>query len=482
MKTCLIIIFLLLCSSVFAIGLGGYYEIQTRVAEDGSWQLFEPSHRFELRLNASPWKDTEAFAKFFAELSRLQDNDVERPLHEYTLLEGHLKYRWPSHFEAIAFTRENRYWFPQGLFEIVNADQLTDGGNSQGIRTDFWGFYNISGTAYYSDWSGSGGEDALVSRLYRPFWGDRIRAGIIACRKDWGTSTSDYNGVVSGDIGLSLGRVIPLLERFGSIDLTGQMASSRIPDQPEDPDNIIWAAELRQLKAGPFELQASYHDYGPDFRSYLSHRFDSDQKFNEEGYYLRGVYFFPTKAVNLSAQYSETYAPQNRADYISESNPERIYREAYGEFYVEWVHDIKSRISYKYYRGWDPGYGEDRSYPTLFGEISLESRLAKVRAQVRIKDIDTPYRIIATGAELNVNLADDLKLYARAINVAEKYESRQTAFIQLRYERFQPAELFLEFGNSGDSDNDLTNDDDFVNETASHGVLKQVKLFVKVYF
>ncbi len=99
-----------------------------------------------------------------------------------------------------------------------------------------------------------------------------------------------------------------------------------------------------------------------------------------------------------------------------------------------------------------------------------------------MKDIDTPYQVVATGAELNVNLSENIKLYARAMNVAEKYESRQTAFIQIRYDRFQPAEVFLEFGNSGDSDNDLTNDDDFVGESASHGVSKQVKLFVKVYF
>ena len=117
-----------------------------------------------------------------------------------------------------------------------------------------------------------------------------------------------------------------------------------------------------------------------------------------------------------------------------------------------------------------------------FGEVSVENALAKVKGQVRFKDIGTDYRLVATGIELNANLTDDLKLYARAIEVAERYESRQTAFVQLRYERFRPAEIFIEFGNSGDSDNDLTNDDDFVNESASGGVDKQFKLFVKVFF
>ncbi|RKZ28150.1 hypothetical protein DRQ36_10870, partial [bacterium] len=244
-----------LTSSAFAVGLGGYYEVQTRFAEDGAWQLFEPSHRFELRLNASPWRDTEAFTKFYAELSRMQDNDPERQLHEYTLLEGHLKYRWPRHFEILAFTRENRYWFPQGLFELVNADQLTDGGNSQGARFDYWGFYGISGLAYYSDWSGSGGEDALVFRLNAPCFGDRIRLGATAGRKDWGESTSDYNSVISGDIGVSAGRILPTAEGFGNIDITGQIATSRVPGESDSVDDIAWAAEIRQLKLGPVEIQ-----------------------------------------------------------------------------------------------------------------------------------------------------------------------------------------------------------------------------------
>jgi len=481
MKFCLKIAVLLFCHVAFAVGLGGYYEIQTRVAEDGVWQLFEPSHRFELKLYASPWQDTEAFAKFYAELSRTQDNDAERQLHEYTVLEGHLKYRWPQHFEVLAFTKENRYWFSQGLFEVVNADRLT--GDTQGLRMDFWGLGNVSGIVYYNDWSGtSGGEDALVGRVNAPFWKDRIRLGATAARKDWGSSTSDYNAVIEGDLGLSLGRIIPPLSRFGNIDITGQVATSRIPGEPENPDDIIMAVELRQLKFADFEFQANYHDYGPDFRGYLSSQFDTEQKFNEESFYLRGIYFFPNKAINLSANYSHTLAPQNRQFYVSESNPVRDYEEAYGEVYVEWVNNIKSKAYYKFYRGWDATYEESRTYPTIFGEISLENSLAKVRAQVRVKDMDSPYQIVATGAELNVNLSNDLKLYARAINAAERYESRQTAFLQLRYERFQPTEIFLEFGNSGDSDNDLTNDDDFVNSAASHGVNKQIKLFVKVYF
>ncbi len=477
----LTIISLILATAVFAVGLGGYYEIQTRYAEDGTWQLFEPSHRFELRLHASPWQNTEAFTKFYAELSRMQNNDPERQLHEYTVLEGHLKYRWPKHFEVIAFAKENRYWFSQDLFEIVTADRLA--GDTQALRMDYWGFGPVNGLIYYNDWSGSAGrEDALVGRINSSFWKDRIRLGATASRKDWGTSTSDYNAVIEGDLMLSMGRIIPPIQSMGNIDITGQIAMSRIPDEPEESDDIIWAIELRQLKLLDLELQAKYHDYGVDFRSYLSNQFDYDQKFNEEGYYLRGVYFFPTKAINLSASYSHTSAPQNRNQRISESNPAREYDEVYGEVYIEWVNNIKSKVYYKYYRGWDPTYEENRTYPTLFGEVSLENNLAKVRAQIRAKDIGTPYQVIATGAEINVNLTNDLKLYARAVNAAESYESRQTAFVQLRYERFRPAEVFLEFGNPGDSDNDLTNDDDFVSESAGHGVNKQIKLFVKVYF
>ena len=478
MRACLKISFLLFSGAAFAVGLGGYYEVQTRFAEDGTWQLEKPSHRFEIRLNASPFENTEAFAKFYADISRLQDNDPERQLSEYTLLEGHLKYR-SEHFEVITFTRENRFWFPQGLYELVNADRLTDDGNAQGVRADFWGIGPFSGTAYCSDWSNSDGADAAVARLYAPFFGDRIRFSAIAGRKNGGGSASDYNSIISGEIGCSVGRIVPFLWWIGNADFEGQVATSRIQDEPDD---VAWAAEFRQLKIGSLELQGGYHDYGAQFRSSLSNQFDNEQKYNEEGFYGRAVYFFPEKAINFIAGYSEIRAPQNRMSKISETNIERTNREAYGEVYIEWVNDIKSKFRYKFYRGWDKNYGEYRNYPVLLGEVSVENRLAKVEGQLRIKDVGTDHQLVATGLELNANLTENLKLYARAVNVAERYESRQTAFVQLRYERFRPAEIFIEFGESGDSDNDLTNDDDFVSEAASQGVNKQIKLFVKVSF
>ncbi|HHS50058.1 MAG TPA: hypothetical protein ENN07_02970 [candidate division Zixibacteria bacterium] len=482
MKAFVKILALLVGGSLFAAGLGGYYEVQTRLAEDGTWQLFEPVHRFELRLHSSPWENTEAFAKVFAELSRNQDNDPERPLREYTFIEGHLRYRWPKHIELHAFSRQNRFWFPQGLFELVNSDRLSDGGNSQGIRADFWGIGTLSGVLLYSDMSASGGDDALAGRLYAPFFDDRLRLSSVAARKDWGASTSDYNSVLSANIGASVGRFADFLRPLGNIDIEGQVAVSRIPDEPKDAENIAWSAEFRQLRVGGLELQGGYRDWGADFRSYLSNQFDYDQSFNEKGFYGRAVYFFPEKAINLYGGYSETRAPQNRSARISVNNPERTAQEAFGEVYIEWVNDIKSKVRYKHYRGWDANYREIRDYPELLGEVSVESRIAKVKAQVRVKDFGTDFQIIATGLEFNANLTHDLKFYARAVNAAEKSESRQTIFAQLRYERFQPAEIFLEFGNPGDTDNDLTMDDDFVNVGASHGVAKQVALFVKVFF
>jgi len=73
-------------------------------------------------------------------------------------------------------------------------------------------------------------------------------------------------------------------------------------------------------------------------------------------------------------------------------------------------------------------------------------------------------------------------LYMRAMNVNEISESRQTVFAQLQYHAFSNTEFFLEFGNPGDSDNDLTNDDDFVNVGSSAGITKQIKAIIKIYF
>ena len=468
---------------IFAsVKIEGYYENITTFDGNLRWNMNEPHNNFELRFLGTPYKGIEAYLKFHAESDKFFNNNRAERYTIYDMLEAHTKFRWEKGLEVVAFSRENRFWFSQGLMELVSQWTINDGGNAQGIRTDFWNLWKIYGTAIHSDYSQSGGEDANVIRLNLPLFSNRFRISSTLARKDWAGSSQNFNTVVSSDAYLSIGRTIPFLKKFGNLGYAIEFAKSRIPDETKNSKNIAIETELRSIRISNLELKLSYRDIGENFRSYLSNDYDQGQKFNERGFNINASYFFPTKAINLTSNYDEYRAPLNRTFPQSRTNPLYRYQNWYNELYIEFVHDVRYKVYYKYYRGWDVNYDAYKVYPTLFNEISFEDYFAKVRLQFRWKDFGTPYEIQAFGIELNANLSQRWKLYMRAMNVNEISESRQTIFIQLQYHAFSNTDFFLEFGNPDDSNDDLTNDDDFVNVDATQEINKQIKAYLKVYF
>ncbi len=464
------------------VNIDGFYESNLLLNGRLRWTLEEPHNCLELRFRGSPMHNLEGFLKISAQTDRFFNNNAAERYRLYDMVEAHTKFRWDKGLEIVAFARENRFWFPQGLMELVSQWVVNDGGNAQGIRVDFWNLWKFYGVAIHSDYSQSGGEDANILRLNLPLAGDKIRISSTLARKDWEGGSQNFNTVVSVDGYAALGRLVPFLSKFGTIGCAAEFARSRIPEPIDSVDNTAFRAEIRELRVGDFGFRLGYRDIGANFRSYLSSDYDQGQKFNEKGFNVNASYFFPTKAVNITTSYDEYWAPQTRTFPPSRANPLHRFQEWYNELYVEFIHDIKYKVYYKYYRGWDQNYDAYKVYPTLFNEVSFEDYFAKVKLQFRWKDIDAPYEIYAFGVEINTNLTKNLKLYMRAVNVNEIAESRQTVFAQLQYHAFSNTEFFLEFGNPYDSDGDLTNDDDFVNVNSSAGIARQIRAIVKIYF
>ena len=462
--------------------LEGFYENVNYFDGTLKWYMAEPHNNFELRLYANPINNVEAFLKFHGESDKYLNNNPADRYTIYDMLEAHVKYRWDKGAEVVLFARENRFWFSQGLMELVSQWTVNDGGNAQGARVDFWNLWKIYGTAIHSDYSQSGGEDANILRWNLPLFSDRFRLSSTLARKDWTGSSDNWNSVVAADAYFSLGRTVPFLKKFGDIGCAGEIAKSRIPGESDTAQNLAYRAELRNLRIAGLEMKFAYRNAQENFRSYLSNDFDAGQKYNEEGFNIQASYFFPTKAINLTTSYDQYAAPLTRNFPVSATNPARTYRESYNELYVEFIHDIRFKTYCKYYRGWDTNYDDYRTYPTCFGELSFENFLAKVRLQYKWKDFGTPYELRAFGIELNANISKNWKLYLRAMNVDEIAESRQTAFVQLQYLGWSSTDFFIEFGDPNDSNDDLTNDDSFVNYSANQEIKLQLKTYLRVYF
>ncbi len=463
-----------------AVRLDGYFENVNHCDWNLRWYMSEPHNNLELRFTGTPAKNIEAFIKFHAESDKFLNNNRACRYTIYDMLEMHGKFRWDRGLEVVVFSRENRFWFPQGLMELVSQWVVNDGGNAQGVRIDFWNLWKFYGVIIHSDYSQSSGEDANILRWNLPLFDNKVRISSTLARKDWGTESGNYNAIYSLDAHLSVGRLLPFLHRFGNIALWTEVARSHIPENPQR--NLAFAAEVRNIRWGGLDAQFSYHKVQENFRSYLSSDYDWGQKYNEEGFSVQGTYFFPMKAVNFTSKYSYYVSPVNRAFPVCSTNPKRRYQEWYNELYIEFIYDVKCKIWYRYYRGWDMNYDAYKTYPSLFGEISFENYFAKVRLQAKWKDIGTPYDLQAFGIEINANISRNWKLYIRSMNVNEIAESRQTVFAQLQYHGWSNTDFFIEFGNPYDSDNDLTNDDDFVDVSANHGISKQLKTYIRFYF
>jgi len=484
MKRVIIISLFLLFAGRLTSGvrLEGYYENTNTLDGNIRWYLAEPHHNIEFRFLGQPMGGVETFLKFHAESDKLFNNNLAQRYTLYDMVEAHARFRWEKGLEFVLFSRENRFWFPQGLMELVSQWTVNDNGNAQGVRADFWNIWKLHGLFIYSDYSQSGGEDATITRWSLPLLSDRFRLSSTFARKDWNGSSDNHNDVVSSDIYFSLGRTLSPLRHFGDFDCALELARSRIPDEDKDSKNTALKAEIRNLRVGPVEIKFAYREIGENFRSYLSSDYDQGQKYNESGYNINATYFFPTKAVNITTNYDRYLAPVSRGFPVSETNPAYIYQSWYNELYIEFIHDIRYKLYYRWYRGWDTNYDAYKFYPTLFNELSFENFLAKVRLQFRWKDIGTAYELQAFGFELNANLTHNWKLYTRAVNVNETSESRQTVFVQFQYNGWSNTDFFIEFGNPADSDNDLTNDDDFVNCSSSSEISQQVKTYIRVYF
>jgi hypothetical protein len=452
-----------------ASSLEGYYETQTELnGQDRSWGINNPRHYFELKFITTPWPDVEGFLRFSAESNRWKFD--ERYNVEFAN-EGHVRYRWKN-AEAVLFSQQNRFWFSEPLLEIVHPDRVKDddwGPRAQGLRLDFWGLKNVTGVGFYSQ--KRGGQDVAALRAYRPFLRDRLILGGTVVNQNYGSGTRDFDRVAAADIELAVGDLISPLSRFGRITWVteaGRNLSGSWLDAIPDPLVNGFKSEVRDLSIGDFYNVASYQYYETDFYTGLSNREGDD---DYKGYYVETNYRIPTKAINLKASRYSYHAFRNRdSGGVLWEKIQNV-----GEIYVEFVRGFTAKVEYRDYRD------NNGTYPNFFLEISGENRLAEIRTQLRIKDIDTRYQLEAYGFEMNVNLTEQWKFYSRVMNVNVPTQSRNTVFMQLRYLGWSNGEAFIEFGNPGHSDN-LVNDDDFVQWDSNTGVERYVKLFLKIYY
>ncbi len=490
--------------------LEGYYALSISAQKnDGLWEFGSPddngipSHYSELKFLANPADRFEFYTRMRAWSNRDDGStsQVEYYRPPWYAAEGHLKFgerKW----ESYVFYRENRFYInDEPLLRLVDDGKLKNdsyGPMAQGVRTDFWdasalGVKGLGGTLIISD-SGSTvpfGDTSYIARLRHKAWHERITSGVMYLRKDYGPDDTGLlnNQVYSADVAFSPAGILERGLQLGPVNLEQSRwtAEAAWSVRPGDEAQVgasrararAVALEVRGIVIGDLTLHAWYNDFGEDFRSFLSRRFDDDREFNRVQNHVEAIWLVPRKSV--TAKISHDHYRKRFAD--EPGGGLRPATEWYGELYAEYVNGFRSRVAFKNWEGFDASAEifDFYSYPEWFGEVSVENFLAKVRLQARVKDAGTFRQVTVYGFDMQVNLTDRLKGYVRALNVNEKTEARQTAFVQLQYDVGAGANLYLEYGDPGQSDN-LAYTDWFVNENNGDNLRDRLKLVLSTWF
>lgn len=473
--------------------LQGFYEAFAQGTRgDETWQLNMPNHYLELRLLSTPWQDVEAFVEVSASSNRFRtispgiDATGNDPVlvdaanvHDPKVFfnEGHVKLRG-SNAEVLFFSSQNRFWFSQPLLNTVDGNTLQDdffGPRSQAVRVDFWQFYGFGGLAYYGD-KATNGEDFVASRIWRPFARNRGIFGATFGRKDFGLSTSEYDMTMAVDAELALGDLFSPLKQFGRTTLVVEAARnfSGWLEEGQDKRNGV-QVELRDVSVNALTIKANAWYREPFLYTGMSNNQGSQDR---KGFYMESYYRLPRKQID--ARYS--FWGERAFDRLAANNERFEQYEHSIETYAELKGGFSAWVKYRNFHTNDNL--DYQSFENIIFELQGQNKLISVRPQVRFRDFGTPFEVRGYGMEINLNATSDWKFFARFLNGEENTESRRTIFVQARYNGFQNAEFFVEYGDGGRSDR-LTENDYWVGEGPSavdQDSERRVQAFLKLWF
>lgn len=427
----------------------------------------------QLRLFTQPRPGTEAFIKFEADWTP-GSNETPRPQFQYR--EAHIRYRWertPERgFETYLFSRQDRFWVDNYLLRVVEGGPLGAGG-SQGIRLNTWGFLGLNTSLIASDYSDQFNpgdrdaagvprssvldtDDAYVARVRREFFQDRrLRLGFT------------YNRKEENQVADSAARALDFTEVFAidsryqwkGIDFLVEYAHSRSPEpsvrfpdaldreitafnQPLGvtlPDHSVVQAEIRTLRLGT--TQTGYLNFAPIYwtRGPLWQNQLGGPQRDETGFIFDTYYLLPDRAITYTNRYTRysQRAREKRDDVIM-----------YNELYIEFVNGFTGKT---YLRQADierltNDLRTIEEHDDWFNELQVESRLAWLRVQSKLKDIGQRTRKQLFTIENSVNLSDKLKVYNRFAFGNDPSILRKGIFSQLQYRPTGNMEMFLQYG------------------------------------
>ena len=426
----------------------------------------------QLRFFSQPRTGVETFFKVEADWHP-NDNNGARP--EFQYREAHIRFRKEfgrRGLDSYLFSRQDRFWVDSYLMNYTYGR-----GDRQGLRVDTWGFGGLNSTFIVADASGqfnpqdfSGNDpviprdsiaaqrvlrtdDLYVARLRREFLKDqRLRVGMTYNRSESWTGRDSISGPAewtsvvgfdtryrwgNTDISLEYAESRPTLHDGNG--LSGPVTVGKRPTPIHLADRAVVQAEIRSLRVGSqrtgfLNVAPGWWSRGPRYRNGLG-----GPSSDEVGFIVQSYYLLPERAITYSNQFLQ---------YSNKTFSRNATREMYNELYIEFVNGFTGKTSYRRRDTYSPSGGTLRRDTRLewFNELQVESRLAWLRVQSKLRDIGKPERKQLFSIENSINLTPQMKVYNRFVFGNDASILRKGLFTQLQYRPTGNMEMFLQYG------------------------------------
>ena len=312
-------------------------------------------------------------------------------------------------------------------------------------------------------------DDAYALRLRRTFLRDKLRLGFTANRRveTRESSSGGSQGVNAFDLRYTVGTTDILFECADAharntptfVEDGFHLRNFKLSrlDRPDLwlPKDAVVRGEIRTLTVGNawlgfYNVVPTFWYYGPQFINPLG-----DGNRDEQGIWINTWYLVPQRAITFTLNYT------NWRHRVFEN---RRYSEVYAEMYTEYQFGFASKIAYSDRRNRDLLFDKEEGLTEnkdLFAEIQVESKLAWMRVQGKIKDIGTTRRKELVSLESTINFSPVLKLYGRYAFGNDPARLRRGLFAQIQYRPRGNMEMFLEYGPNwiGDTPNPVDDGD-----------------------
>jgi len=450
------------------------FNMQLKPDDADKWAMAnDPQGQMELKFDINLGKEFSIWMKANVSSANLKLTEADSG---FGVVDLHAKYlktlAGDRGFEISAFADDDSHFYlnqPLLDFSGNSGAWLANSTKSSGLYYNGWNVLGLDFSRIFIIHSGTTNNFGIGFRGRKDFLKGGLKLGYTGVMHSYESANTNYTYYEEGlDFALSLLGPFSITYEIGTCHFSQEIR----PDEPQ----FMFKGELR----GSFSLFSgnlgqtgflfSYYRVDEEYGNWKGNHIDGYDKNREIGK-VEWYYNFPLKAIFFKEAFTYSHALDDGSTYGEFTVIGDSYFEHYLEMYIEFINGFKFKTYYKYIEGADSTRGTRGKWKNLLFQLEVENEFAKIKPMVKLLNVGNEDAFaIAYGAEVLINLSDNIKFYSRFAMVAgskdpdyfkslEGKKNWATFFAEIQFLKvFSNTDVYFTFGNGDDTNDDLVND------------------------